>query len=278
MKFGLNAPNFGKTFGKPHLAVEMIEEAEKAGWDGFFLWDHLFPDDSAAIVDPFVALAAAAVKTKKILLGTTVTPVPRRRPWKLASECVTLDHLSNGRVVLGMGLGIPHELKLMNEETNPKIQARMVTEQLEILNGLWSGEDFSFEGEFYKLDKVKMLPKPVQQPRIKLWGAGTWPNKGPFKRAVNLDGIVPLQAGFEKPLSLEELKQIVEYLKLQGEISDSYDIVRFYFNMGEDVQLELDKLGQYRDIGVTWWLDSVTDWTGDTDTIREIIRKGPPNY
>ena len=75
---------------------------------------------------------------------------------------------------------------------------------------------------------------------------------------------------------MEELKQIVEYLKLQGEISDSYDIVRYYFNMGEDVQLELDKLGKFRDIGVTWWLDSVSDWTGDTETIREIIRKGPP--
>ena len=144
------------------------------------------------------------------------------------------------------------------------------------MNGLWSGEDFSFDGEFYKLDKVKMLPKPVQQPRIKLWGAGTWPNKGPFKRAVNLDGIVPLQAGFAAPLSLEELKQITDYLKLQGEISDSYDIVRFYFNMGEDLQLELGKLGEFKDIGVTWWLDSVSDWTGDTDKIREVIRKGPP--
>lgn len=56
---------------------------------------------------------------------------------------------------------IPHELQLMNEETNPKIQARMVSEQIQILNGLWSGEEFSFEGEFYKLAKVKMLPKPV---------------------------------------------------------------------------------------------------------------------
>ncbi len=226
-------------------------------------------------MDPFVTLAAAAVKTKKILLGTAVTPVTRRRLWKLASECATLDHLSNGRMVLGVGLGGPHELKLMNEETNPKIQAKMALEQIEILNGLWSGEDFSFEGEFYNMEKAKMLPKPVQQPRIKLWGAGTWPNKGPFKRAVNLDGIVPLSS-FERPLTLEELEQIVEYLKLQGDISDTYDIVRIYFNMGEDFQLELDKFNQFKEIGVTWWLDSVSDWTGDTDKIREVIRKGPP--
>lgn len=79
-----------------------------------------------------------------------------------------------------------------------------------------------------------------------------------------------------KNLSLEELKQIVEFLKLHGGISDFYDIIRFYFNTGEDVQLELDKLKQFREIGVTWWLDSVTDWTGDIETIREIIKKGPP--
>ncbi len=275
MKFGIYAPNYGKTFGNPQVVVDLITEAEEAGWDGFFLWDHLFPEDSTSIVDPFVTLAAAAVKTERILFGTTVTPVPRRRPWKLASECVTLDHLSNGRAVLGIGLGGPEELGLMNEETNPKIHAKMAAEQIEILNGLWSGEEFSFEGEHYKLDKVKMSLKPVQQPRIKLWGAGTWPKKGPFRRASRLDGVIPLR-GLGRPLSLEELKQITEYLKLQGELPDSYDIVRIYWNMGEDIQTEYDKFNEFREIGVTWWLQTVTDWTGDTEAIREVIRKGPP--
>jgi alkanesulfonate monooxygenase SsuD/methylene tetrahydromethanopterin reductase-like flavin-dependent oxidoreductase (luciferase family) len=277
MKFGLNAPNFGKTFGNPLLIVDLVKEAEAAGWDGFFLWDHiLMLEGFPPTVDPFTVLAATAVHTTKILIGTAVTPLSRRRPWKLARECVTLDHLSKGRFVLGIGLGIPNELRVMNEEANPEILARMVNEQLEILNGLWSGEELIFEGDFYKTSGVKFLPKPIQQPRIKLWGAGTWPNKKPFKRAANLDGVIPIKADFEEPLSLNELEQIISYIKQQKKIPESYDFVRVYFSTGGDDQLELDMLEQYRDIGINWWIDTISDWSGNTEEIKKIIRKGPP--
>jgi hypothetical protein len=277
MKFGLNATNFGKTFGNPKLAVELIEEAEKAGWDGFFLWDHiLYPESKASVVDPFITLTAAAVRTNRIFLGTAVTPLPRRKPTKLARECVTLDHISNGRLILGVGLGVPEELRLIGEETSSKLLARMIAEQIKILNGLWSGEEFSFNGEFYNIEEVTFLPKPVQQPRIKLWGAGTWPNLGPFKRAVYLDGIIPVKAGFDRPLTLEEWEQIIEYLKSEKELSENYDMARVYFFTGEDKQTELDNLKRFEEIGINWWIDSVSDWTGDTETIREVIREGPP--
>ncbi len=282
MKFGLYAPNFGNTFGDPLLIVEFLKEAEDAGWDGFFLWDHIFypgelyPGESKSMVDPFITLAAAAAKTERILIGTTVTPLPRRRPWKLAKECVTLDHLSNGRFVLGIGLGGSEEMGMMNEETDLSKAARMANEHIEVLNNLWSGKEFSYDGEFYKSEKTKCLPKPIQQPRIKLWGGGMWPKKGPLRRAVNLDGIIPLHGSAGRPLSIEEYKQIKEYLKLQGELPDSYDIVRVYYNMGEDIQTEYDKFKEFREIGITWWLQTVTDWTGDAKQIREVIRNGPP--
>ena len=186
MKFGIYAPNFGNTFGNPKLITKLAIEAEKSGWDGFFLWDHIINTEGfPQTVDPFIALTSVAENTEKIYIGTTVTPVPRRRPWKLARETVTLDILSEGRLILGIGLGGPSEFSVMNEETNPRIMAQMADEQLEILNGLWSGEEFSYTGKHYKIDKVKFLPRPVQRPRIKLWGAGTCQKKGLSKEQLN---------------------------------------------------------------------------------------------
>ena len=84
--------------------------AERAGFDGFFLWDHLVFSDTGEgppILDPWQILAVVAAQTSRIRLGTMITPVPRRRPWQLAKETVTLDRLSGGRVILGVGLGSP---------------------------------------------------------------------------------------------------------------------------------------------------------------------------
>ena len=111
MMFGLSVINFGDFFD-PNRVADLAMDAEKAGWDGFFLWDHMlmFKDFSVPVNDPWIALAAIAVKTKKIKLGAMVTPLPRRRPWKVARETVTLDHLSNGRVIFGAGLGAPADV------------------------------------------------------------------------------------------------------------------------------------------------------------------------
>ncbi|MCG3227578.1 MAG: LLM class flavin-dependent oxidoreductase [Candidatus Heimdallarchaeota archaeon] len=274
MKFGLYAPNFGNTFGDPLLTVSLFEEAELAGWDGFFLWDHIFyPGSSPPIIDPFTTLAAAAVNTKKLIIGTTVTAVPRRRPWKLARECVTLDHLSNGRFILGIGLGDPEELRIMNEETDPKKLAEMANEQIEILEGLWKGEEFSYKGRYYSLDNVKFLPKPVQQPRIKLWGAGTWPNKGPFRRASRLDGVIPLKV--EETITTDDCVDIIEYMNRHNEITETYDFVKIGSGTNMDDKEHMEIIKEYKEVGVNWWIEVVSDWQGNTEELREIIKKGP---
>ena len=273
MKFGIYAPNFGDTFGNPKLITELAIEAEKSGWDGFFLWDHIintegFPDT----VDPFIALTSVAENTEKIHIGTTVTPLPRRRPWKLARETVTLDIISEGRLILGIGLGGSSEFSLMNEETNPRIMAKMADEQLEILNGLWSGEDFSYEGKYYTIDKVKFRPRPVQKPRIKIWGAGTWPKKGPFKRAAKLDGVIPLSVTYTNPLTPDDYCNMIEYMKKHG-LCYPYDIVKISFNIpeGNKKRAILD----FQDAGVNWWLELFMDWTGSYEKIKDIIMQGP---
>jgi alkanesulfonate monooxygenase SsuD/methylene tetrahydromethanopterin reductase-like flavin-dependent oxidoreductase (luciferase family) len=275
MKFGIYAPNFGNTFGNPKLITELAIEAEKSGWDGFFLWDHIVYQEEGYpnIVDPFIALTSVAEYTQNIHIGTTVTPLPRRRPWKLARETATLDIISEGRLILGIGLGGPSELSIMNEETNLSKMAKMTNEHLEILNGLWSGEDFNYSGKYYTIDKVKFLPRPIQKPRIKMWGAGTWPKKGPFKRAAKLDGVVPLSQDYRNPLTPDDYRNMIEYMRKHG-LRSPYDIVEISF----DATKSNDKrkaILEFQDAGVNWWLELVSDWNGSYEKIKDIIMQGP---
>ncbi len=274
MKFGLYAPNFGNTFGSPKHVTKLASEAEKSGWDGFFLWDHIvntegFPDT----VDPFIALTSVAENTEKIHIGTTVTPLTRRRPWKLARETATLDILSEGRLILGVGLGGPSELSLMNEETSPRVMAEMADEHLEILYGLWSGEDFSYAGKYYTIDKVRFRPRPVQKPSIKVWGAGTWPKKGPFRRAANLDGVVPLSEDYRNQLTPDDYRNMVEYMEKHG-LRHPYDIVKISFDAAKGDDKE-GAIRDFQDAGVNWWLELVSDWTGGYEKIKDVIMQGP---
>ena len=158
--------------------------AEQAGFDGFFLWDHLVFADTGQgppILDPWQILAVVATQTSRIRLGTMITPVPRRRPWQLAKETVTLDRLSGGRVILGVGLGSPPyaDFGIFHEPTANRERAALLDEGLEVLAGLWTGERFSYQGTHFTLDPVRFSPVPVQQPRIPVWVGGVLPAAGP---------------------------------------------------------------------------------------------------
>ena len=202
MQYGIDLPNMGGV-GDPRLLAEIAREAEEAGWDGVFIFDSLlspnwneqFPDDPAkqATVDPWIALAAMAMRTERVRLGTMITPLSRRRPWKVARETVTLDHLSNGRLILPVGLGSVDDGGYANvgEETDRKTRARMLDEALEIVAGLWSGEPFSFEGEHYRVKEMTFLPRPAQSPRIPVWVVGAWPRERSMRRTLRWDGILP---------------------------------------------------------------------------------------
>src|SRR5258706_9522014 len=155
MRFGLLVQMTG-VLGYPQPLARLARAAEAAGWDGFFIWD-VFGGDSAVpapVVDPWIALAAIAATTERICFGTMVTPLPRRRPWKLAREAASLDHLSGGRLILGVGVGHqPSEFSRFGEEADARVRGRMLDEALEVLTGLWSGEPFSFSGEHYQVER-----------------------------------------------------------------------------------------------------------------------------
>jgi Luciferase-like monooxygenase len=164
MRFGVNMPNFG-AFGDARALADLAREAEEHGWDGVFLWDHIGADWGAdnTFADPWIALTAMAMQTSKITLGTVVTPLPRRRPWKVAREAVTLDHLSGGRLILGVGIGsdFGQEYSCYGESTDDSLHGAMLDEALEVITGLWSGEPFSFKGAHYQVHGARYQPTPV---------------------------------------------------------------------------------------------------------------------
>ena len=196
MRFGIDVPNVGLG-GDPAVLVEMARAAEDAGWDGFFVWDSVYihdPPEVRRTVDPWVALAAAAVATRRIHLGTMVTPLPRRRPWNVARQCTTLDHLCGGRLILPVALGEPSDggFARVGEATDLRTRADRLDESLAILRGLWSGEPFAFTGKHYTLDEMVFEPRPVRG-TVPVWVVAAWPRPKSMRRALAWDGMLPFK-------------------------------------------------------------------------------------
>ena len=285
MKYGVHLPNFG-TFGDPQTLVDLAIEAEQAGWDGFFLWDHLLfcELDKNAHADPWMTLAAISVQTTTISIGTVITPLARRRPWKLARETVTLQNLSKGRLILGVGLGDPveWEFRFFHEETDPKIRASKLDEGLDILTGLWTGEPFSYQGTHYQLEEMTFLPKPIQP--IPIWVAGYWSRKKPFQRGARYDGICPGKV--DGSLSPEDWQNIIAYVTQYRTKESHFDWVGGGQTPEDSTEAQAI-ITPYADVGMTWWLEDISPlrlgmgWEDlwkpwDIETLRARIIAGPP--
>jgi alkanesulfonate monooxygenase SsuD/methylene tetrahydromethanopterin reductase-like flavin-dependent oxidoreductase (luciferase family) len=279
LKFGLYIPNYGKiafarTLGK--LAVD----AEKSGWDGFFLWDSISGEDKGLpTVDAVTALAAIAAVTRRIRLGTIVMPLARRRPWKVARETATLDHLSNGRLTLGVGLGYPsdQEFARFAEDPDDKVRAAKLDEALEILAGLWSGKPFSYNGSYFAVKHTRFHPPSKQRPRIPVWVGGLWPNRAPFRRAARWDGVVPLKtAPGIKQVQPADLREILAYVRRHRADARKFDVAVIGWTAGSNQAKDRAKIETFAKAGATWWLESLYTSRNSPEKMRRRIRKGPP--
>jgi alkanesulfonate monooxygenase SsuD/methylene tetrahydromethanopterin reductase-like flavin-dependent oxidoreductase (luciferase family) len=278
VRWSLNVPPFGP-FADPRTTAGLAREAEDAGWDAFFLWDHLLAPDASAVADPWTMLAAAAVGTERILLGTMVTPLARRRPWQVARQVVTLDHLSGGRAVLGAGLGFPpdREFEKFGEPGDERERAALLDEGLEVVAGLMTGEPFTHSGPHYTLNDVTFVQRPVQQPRVPIWVAGMWPNRRPFRRAARYDGIVPIGAdehGDEILITVEMMREAVAYTHEHRTTTGPFDHV-FTGWMPEERSEVKAIAGELESFGVTWWQVSPAPGE-DVHAFRGWMREGPP--
>jgi alkanesulfonate monooxygenase SsuD/methylene tetrahydromethanopterin reductase-like flavin-dependent oxidoreductase (luciferase family) len=287
MRFGISLPAFAD-FSDPSILAELARDAEAAGWDGFFIWDAIFFDPTFhPIADPWISVAAVALKTQRLRIGTMITPVARRRPWKLAREAVSVDQLSHGRLTLGVGLGDPvqWDFGFFDEVTDPKIRARRLDEGLDILTGLWSGQPFSYQGEQYNVKEVTFRPTPVQFPRIPIWVGGWWPNKPPLRRAARWDGVCPPK--WDGSFTPAEWRELLEYVRRHRTSTAPFDAVHSGATPGDKPAEAAAIIKPYTDAGVTWWIEPIDPWRFGwsyeaawapeaTVLMRERIQQGPP--
>ncbi len=282
MRYGLTLPNVGM-YGDARTLADLASLAEEAGWDGFFLWDTIhYQAEGKAVCDPWIALAAIAIKTERIKIGTMVAAPTRRRPWKMARETITLDHLSNGRFILGVGAGDGSDRGFTDfgEERDVRKRARLLDESLVILQGLWSGQPFSYSGEYYHIKEITFLPPPVQTPRIPIWIGGIWPRKGPMSRAARFDGVNAITIRDDNTfadLTPAEIHQLKLFMDEYRTTIAPFDIVigGRVFDAVHDEQARA-MLKAYAAAGTTWCLESI--WPqSNFDSLRASIRQGPPH-
>jgi hypothetical protein len=269
---------FAPQTGDAKAMIELACEAEESGWDALFVPDVLAP--AGAFFDPWVVLAAIAVQTERIRIGTMITAVSRRRPWKLARETATLDHLSNGRVTLAVGLGaagFDGGFARVGEATDLRTRARLLDEGLEIIEKLWTGEPSSFTGRHYRVDDLTMLPATVQKPRIPVWVVGVWPKEKSLGRALRFDGVIPqkYKAKASDPyMKPDEIGALKDYVIKHHAQPDRFDIVAGGITSGRSRKKDIETVRPFIEAGATWWVDSSLSY--DTKEIRARIRRGPP--
>jgi len=257
--------------------VEYAVAAEDAGWDGVFLSDSI----TWGFTDPWTCLSGIAARTDHLQLGTWITPIPRRQPWQLAHELATLDQLSEGRVMLGGGLGTPSEHETFGPPSNSDQLGAKYDEALDVITGLWKGGSFSHHGEHYIVDELELAHPPVQEPRIPVVLGGWWPNKTPFKRAARWDGIMPnwpamTEAG-EGPQGEQATGTVEEELR---------DMLEYYHDVTDEpgeIILPLEPANAppsytetCKELGATWLLDTSSFEPGEFEQNMEHIRQGPP--
>ncbi|MCU1459467.1 MAG: luciferase [Actinomycetia bacterium] len=264
MRHALFLPPYGE-LADPRTLIDLAVAAEHEGWDGVFLWDHVLraASEPPEVADPWIALSAIATATTSIRLGPMITPLARRRPQKLAREAVTLDHLSGGRLTLGLGLGVDSygELSKFGEITDPGARGDLLDEGAALLEALWSGDEVHHDGPYFRADGVRFLPRPVQQPRVPMWFAVTTNATRPVRRAARYDGIFPI--GFD----LDGFSRALDLVRAERGDLDGFDVA---IVAGPDV--DVDGLEAR---GATWAMWQFRPGT-TVHEVSTVLEAGPP--
>ncbi|MGW6201927.1 LLM class flavin-dependent oxidoreductase [Kribbella sp. NPDC055110] len=243
----------------PRGLAELARVVEDSGWDGLFLEDYLVyqGDASRPTYDPWICLAAMAMRTERIRIGTTVTPLPRRRPWKVAAEAVALDRLSGGRMILGVGIGDPGDPFL--ERKSPRVLAEMLDEALAIIDELWTGRPVSFGGRHYTLKDAQLTARPVQEPRIPIWVGGNFLVPAVRRRILRWDGSCAYKGSTDAP------QQITP---------DDVRALRADSPRDLDVKVSGGDPAAFAEAGAMWWGRWIPPLS--VAETRAIVEQGPP--
>jgi alkanesulfonate monooxygenase SsuD/methylene tetrahydromethanopterin reductase-like flavin-dependent oxidoreductase (luciferase family) len=262
----------------PREFADLAVAAEDAGWDTIFTWEAVWGQDA------WVTLAAAAMRTSRIRLGTMLTPLPRIRPWDLAGRVATLDNLSDGRAQLAVGLGALHPgWTAFERDEGRKVRAEKLDEGLAIYDGLMRGQPFAYAGTHYSVEPTDFVPPPppVQRPRVPVWVVGAYPAARSMERAAQWDGIIPTVAGRvdDRPYNHDDLARTLAMVKeireSKGLPWEGYDVV--VEGMTEPGDAGDATVAGWAEAGATFWVES--DWSMGDDAVathRRRIDAGPP--
>jgi alkanesulfonate monooxygenase SsuD/methylene tetrahydromethanopterin reductase-like flavin-dependent oxidoreductase (luciferase family) len=266
MRHAVFVPPFGELSDVRELA-NLARLAEARGWDGFFLWDHVLrpPHEPQEIADTWVALTAIALATERIRIGPMVTPLARRRPQIVARQAVSLDRLSEGRLVMGLGLGVDTsgELSRFGELTDQRERGDLLDEGAELLVRLWSGEVVDHRGRYFRADGVRFLPRAVQEPRVPVWPASRGRARRPLRRAARYEGTFVIE------VDTAELEEAVEVVRHERGSLDGFEVaVRDIDHPDPDATQRA---------GATWTMTS-TDPDAALDDVRSWIDAGPAGH
>jgi alkanesulfonate monooxygenase SsuD/methylene tetrahydromethanopterin reductase-like flavin-dependent oxidoreductase (luciferase family) len=224
---------------EPAAVVDIAIAAEANGWDGVFLWDHVLREDHTHVADVWITLAAVAAATSRLRIGPLVTPLTRRRIATLVRQTVTLDHLSRGRLVMGIGLGVDSggELTRFGEVVDARLRAARLDEAADLLVQAWSGQPVQHRGEHFLVDDVTFLPTPVQSP-VPIWCAARGTALKPVRRAARFQGVFPIEVGVDELTAmLDEVRSV------RGDL-DGFDVAVQVSPADDPAILDVD--------GVTW--------------------------
>jgi alkanesulfonate monooxygenase SsuD/methylene tetrahydromethanopterin reductase-like flavin-dependent oxidoreductase (luciferase family) len=260
VKQALFLPVFDE-LAEPRVVAGIAADAEEAGWDGVFVWDHLdYRAPVTGIADPWVTLAAMAMTTERIRLGPMITPLPRRRPLKLAREVVSLDRLSGGRVVLGVGIGGDNngELTHTGEQTDDRVRGAMLDEGLEVLQRAWTGEPLSHRGAHYVVEDMSVQPTPLQE-RLPIWVGVRYGRPRPLARAARFDGVFPIE--------IDHPDKLAETLAALPRPDRPFDVA-------VGAQDDTDPR-PYEAVGATWWMRGFSPFGITESLVRGVLAAGP---
>ncbi len=274
--------------GDAQTAGDLAAAAEAAGWDGVFTFDAV-AIGSMELDDPWIVLAAMALRTERVTLGAMVFAPARRRPWLFAKAATTIDRLSGGRLVLPVGLGTLDDAGFGNvgEPVAARERAARLDETLAIIEGLSGGDPFAFTGEHYQFGAMTLRPPRVQQPRIPVWPVGAWPHARSMHRALAWDGVVVQapEGAAANPAVLREVTAWITAKRLVVEaganpgptLERPYEVVVDGVTPGADPAGAASITRAMAEAGATWWIEA--DWEhADLDTLSARINAGPPRH
>jgi alkanesulfonate monooxygenase SsuD/methylene tetrahydromethanopterin reductase-like flavin-dependent oxidoreductase (luciferase family) len=269
------------TGGEAREQVELARAAEAAGWDGVFTWDGIHVGDEIETYDPWALMGAMAMATERVRLGAIISPLSRRRPWKVARETTTVDRLSNGRLILPVGLGAMDDRGItgFGEAPDRRTRAELLDESLEILTGLWSGDQFGYSGRHFQFDPIAFHPTPVQRPRIPIWVVGAWPSERSMSRVLRYDGLLPYwlpkPTGLRRPETPAQLGEMRDWIASRRSL-DGFDIAMEGTTSATDRKAAAADVARWAEGGATWWVES--DWDNlEIEPMRRRIEAGPPS-